>query len=93
MNTTHKIMIFLAVVVFIGVGIWGFWRIFDSVGKYEEQQKIFRANCGKPSGLTCEEVQQCYDDCDHKNLITWAMNCRDKLKPYLWKCYGVGEPQ
>ncbi len=39
--------------------------------------------------LSCDIIQECYDLCDEEPIISWRMNCRDKFKPYLWKCYGV----
>jgi len=45
----------------------------------------------KPSTLSCEEIQDCYDKCDEPVGTFFKMfddqkNCRDKLKPYLWEC-------
>ena len=38
--------------------------------------------------ISCEQLLDCYDNCDDLPFITHSRNCRDSFKARIWKCYG-----
>ena len=48
--------------------------------------------CDKPSQATCENIKACYDACDDLTYDREAEACRDRIRPYLWKCFMEEKP-
>ncbi len=38
--------------------------------------------------LSCDELLQCYDECEEQSSLSWSNECREGYKARLWKCYG-----
>lgn len=45
--------------------------------------------CGMPTNkLTCEQVEQCYEQCDKHFTFNRTENCRGRYLPAIIRCYG-----
>ena len=56
--------------------------------KGEENKAAKELKCDHPTSLSCDDVQKCYDLCEDMKVMTWKLDCRDRLEPYLRRCYG-----
>jgi hypothetical protein len=77
------VAILFLMIFIIGILVIGFWRSYYNYNSNDNLEKMCVGNIGE---MSCELVRRCYDECDKEIIISHSLDCRDKLKPYIWDC-------
>lgn len=84
----------IAIMIIVAVGLLAVLGLLNMIffDEYKVSESKTKLNfCSENKKLlNCEQLQDCYDECDNEGIINWIQLCRGEYLPYIIaKCKEV----